>query len=117
ERIINRSLHIVTMLENKSDPADILAASYLMEYQPKLWDWLWVNRNAVLSGGIRFIKPSVTRHPLGQNRETPEEGFVQDQIRGDSEIKENITNLLRIVFPSFQSDYSYPFTDTDRESF
>lgn len=117
ERVINRSLHMVTMLDNKSDPADILVASYLMEYQPKLWDWLWAHRNAVLSGGRRLIDTGAQNNPLVPAGELPEEGYIQDQIRGDSKTKEKIVNLLQIVFPSFQYDSSYPFSDTERESF
>ncbi|MBG78245.1 MAG: hypothetical protein CL570_04360 [Alphaproteobacteria bacterium] len=117
ERVINRSLHMVTMLENKSDPADILVASYLMEYQPELWDWLWLHRNAVLSGGRRLVGTDTNTHPLGHRGELPEEGYIQDQIRGDKETKEKIVNILRIVFPALQFDNSYSFSDTERESF
>lgn len=114
ERVINRSLHMATMLENKSNPADILVASYLMEYQPKLWDWLWVHRNAVLTGGCRLLEEN---KPMGLLGELPEEGHIQDQIRGDKNTKEEIVKLLRIVFPSLQYDHSYPFSDTERQSF
>lgn len=117
ERVINRALHMVTMLEDKSDPADALVASYLMEYQPQLWNWLWENRNVVLSGGRRLVKQPVGRAPVGHMAEPPEEGYIQDQIIGDNETKENITGLLRIVFPSLQYDGSYPFTEEERASF
>ncbi|MGZ9097768.1 MAG: KAP family P-loop NTPase fold protein [Micavibrio sp.] len=118
ERIINRSLHMVTMLQNKSDPTDILVASYLMEYQPKLWNWLWGHRNAVLSGGRRLIKNEPERHSLlVQTDRPPNEGYVQDQVRGDKDAKERIADLLKIVFPSLQSDGAYPFSDTERQSF
>lgn len=117
ERVINRSLHMVTMLQNKSHPADILVASYLMEYQPQLWDWLWDQRNAVLSGGRRLIKNKPERPPLMQADKSPDEGYIQDHVRGDKETKEQIANLLQIVFPSLQYDSSYPFSDTERQSF
>jgi hypothetical protein len=40
ERIVNRALLILLMLRDKCNPADVLVAAYLMEFQAKLWDWL-----------------------------------------------------------------------------
>lgn len=117
ERITNRSFHMIAMLGDKSNPVDILVASYLMEYQPNLWNWLWVHRDAVLSGGRRFIKDDPLRSPLDQTDNTPDEGYIQDQIRGDNQTKEQISNMLEVVFPSLQYDGSYPFSSEERQSY
>lgn len=103
ERIINRALHLFLSLEDKSNPADVIIASYLMEYQPKLRDWLWVRRNSIASGGFKHIASS-SKIEAGQ-AET--DLYLHNQIAGDKETQDLVEKIIRACLPAFQSDYRH----------
>jgi predicted KAP-like P-loop ATPase len=108
ERIVNRSASLILMLRDKCNPANVLAAAYLMEFQKDLWAWLWKNRHGVFVAGSNFNRFCDDSY-LSEKQTTrtrPQEGFVQEFMQGDRILKRDITDLLdTIIFP--QQSVSY----------
>lgn len=116
--ILNRALQMVNMLSNKSNPADIIACAYLMEFQKDVWNFLWINREKILSRGEYFLYNYnlVDINPSGfSSKQPPKEGFINDQIKGNEIIKRKIVDLLIHIFPSFINEH-YTTTANDRKT-
>ncbi|MFO0446022.1 MAG: hypothetical protein ACK5YL_02275, partial [Holosporales bacterium] len=105
ERIVNRSASLILMLRDKCNPADVLAAAYLMEFQKDLWAWLWKNRHGVFVAQSNFNRCCDDSYfsEKQTTRTRPQEGFVQEFMQGDRTLKRDITNLLDTIISPQQS--------------
>lgn len=118
ERIMNRSAHMVLMLDKRSDPADILVSAYLMEYHPELWDWLWDNRYALLGGGRKFNQLDTITASFDANIPRQQnDDYIQRYIKGNGEFKEQVTYLLLETFPSLKHDTAHQADLKEREQY
>ena len=95
EKIINRAFLIMLMLKEKSNPADVLIAAYFMEYQPKLWGWLWHNQRSLFRGARKLISDNPPSH---------QDLSLKNTIIENNVTQQSIINILRIAFPAFRYD-------------
>lgn len=86
ERVMSRALISINMLGTKLNAFDALVAAHLSEFQPELWNFIWLNPNYFLGG-----------------QQTVSTETLQNLVRGDARTKARTLELLTHVFPALET--------------
>lgn len=98
EQVLDRARTMAFLINEKSNPADILVAAHLMTHENQLWEWLWDNRTDMLSGWEML------------REENKKWELLQRKI-SLSENTEKTSELLKIVFPTISNKTSIPLVN------
>lgn len=111
ERVVNRALLILLMLRDKCNPADVLVAAYLMEFQPKLWRWLWgPGKDFLKRDGHRFFP---NEKDLREKLSPESLDDITKYIEADEKIAQDILHLLSFVHSFKAEEPPYSITSWD----
>lgn len=98
EQVLDRARTMAFLINEKSNPADILVAAHLMTHENQLWEWLWDNRTDMLSGWEML------------REENKKWELLQRKI-SFSENREKTSELLEIVFPTISNNTFIPLVN------